>query len=753
VQFDFQGPVEIKVEKMGSEADSVILRPERYSYTDRTRTGSFVTFTIQADDPAPSVDYVSRKISVEFQDSEVNNLHEAPLNGLMIFANEPQDPAWVPDSTASNVFLVPEGRWDREVPADRQIVYFRPGVYHIADSIWYVPSFVDQVYLDGGAVVKGLCYIQDNPDFLVNGRGVLSGFSLPQPDKIPYTQGSAVGQDARMIFFRQGCERMKVEGITLMNHNSHTVTGWFRDPLIRNIKIIGWVHNSDGTRTGNGLVEECFFHCDDDAVWVFDTDGVVRNCVFWHYRNGGCFQFGWGGGNNSGVRVSHIDVIHAEWSVSNTNPNNGVFNLRLQNPSDGEQRDFLFEDIRVETPVLRVFDFDMVNETKGDGGTHRMRDILFRDIRARMLTSGSRAWNYFEPWDRSHGFRNIRFENLEINGLQLTESNWREARFTIDPRAVPELYFDNPDSIPRVIITYPEHLSEVDKGDTLLIATLAEDPDGSIDSVSIHNNESLIEVTREPYHGFYYPVTTTRDMNLSATATDNEGNSYTFGPILISVQGTHQIPGRIEAEDYEDVSGIQTEPTSDTGEGLNLGFINSGDYATYKVRVEEAGSYLTVFRVASQTQGGSIEVYKSGTLVGSVEVQGTGGWQQWESVTAELDLAAGGQDLMLYFRGGEGFLFNLNWFEFNAATQAVGIPGEEPAVHMFPNPARDFLHIRFDRGVPFEFQLCDLNGTILWGTRFEGSIEIPLPGHLGPGLYLVRLVSGEGSHVRKLVIQ
>jgi hypothetical protein len=136
-----------------------------------------------------------------------------------------------------------------------------------------------------------------------------------------------------------------------------------------------------------------------------------------------------------------------------------------------------------------------------------------------------------------------------------------------------------------------------------------------------------------------------------------------------------------------------------------------------------------------------------------VEVKGTGGWQQWESVTTELDLAAGDQDLMLYFRGGEGFLFNLNWFEFDAATRNDGIPEKEAAVHIYPNPARDLLHIRFDRGGPIDFQLCDLNGIILSGFRFTGSAVVPLPGYLKPGLYLVRLTSEGKTQVRKLMIQ
>lgn len=755
VQFDYSGKVTIRVEKSGSTADTVLLRPARYLFSDPVLEGDTFTFALNSLDPPPSVNYTSRKISVEFQDEGITAIHEAPSHGLMLFANPPEDPEWVPDTASPEVFMVPAGNWDGEVPTGNRIVFFHPGMYHISDSIWYIPPEVDQVYLAGGAFVRGLFYLQYNPDFLINGRGVLSGFNLPHADKIIYMQGSAAGENARHIFFRQGCENMTVEGITLMNHNHHTVTGWFNNPLIRNIKIIGWVFNTDGTRTGNGVVEECFFHCNDDAIWVFDDSGTVRNCVFWHYRNGGCFQFGWGGGDNSGVRVHHIDVIHAEWAAENTNPNNGVFNLRLKNPSSGEQRDFLFDDIQVETPVLRVFDFDMVNETKGDGGSHRMRDFTFRNINARMMTTGSRSWNYFEPWDQTHGFRNFRFEDLAINGLQVTEGNWRDARFMIDPRSVGEIHFDNPESIPRVVITYPEHLSVTEKGDTILIATMAEDPDGTIDSVQIYNHEQLLSTTREAYHGFYYPVTTTRDLALTAIAFDNDGNRYRFGPVEVKVFGAHDIPGRIEAEDYERMAGIQTEPALDDGGGLNIGYINSGNYATYRVSVAESGPYTVDLRVASGSNGGIIEIYKNAGLSGSVTVENTGGWQEWKTLTTEMELEGGEQELMLYFRGGEGYLMNLNWFDFRKNPSRVDVQDRFLQLKIYPNPVMaGIVSIEGSTGRPVSVSLLDGSGRIL--VTHHGivmPVSLVLPGNLAPGMYFMWVSNNATSWYYRLIIE
>ncbi len=48
------------------------------------------------------------------------------------------------------------------------------------------------------------------------------------------------------------------------------------------------------------------------------------------------------------------------------------------------------------------------------------------------------------------------------------------------------------------------------------------------------------------------------------------------------------IPGKIEAENYSAMNGIQTEPTTDTGGGLNVGWIHVGDWLDYNVNVENA---------------------------------------------------------------------------------------------------------------------------------------------------------------------
>jgi endoglucanase len=66
------------------------------------------------------------------------------------------------------------------------------------------------------------------------------------------------------------------------------------------------------------------------------------------------------------------------------------------------------------------------------------------------------------------------------------------------------------------------------------------------------------------------------------------------------------------------MSGIQTEATTDTGGGSNIGYTDGGDWIAYDnttVDIPTTGQYILSYRVASQDGGGSFSVYETGTNV------------------------------------------------------------------------------------------------------------------------------------------
>jgi len=132
---------------------------------------------------------------------------------------------------------------------------------------------------------------------------------------------------------------------------------------------------------------------------------------------------------------------------------------------------------------------------------------------------------------------------------------------------------------------------------------------------------------------------------------------------------------RQEAETIAWESGVETEPASEGG--MNVGYIDNGDYIKVKGVAFGGGATSFSARVASATSGGTIELRlgsPSGTVVGICAVPGTGGWQTWTTVTCPVSGATGTQDLYLRFTGGGGSLFNVNWWQFGgsaAATDAI----------------------------------------------------------------------------------
>jgi len=156
------------------------------------------------------------------------------------------------------------------------------------------------------------------------------------------------------------------------------------------------------------------------------------------------------------------------------------------------------------------------------------------------------------------------------------------------------------------------------------------------------------------------------------------------------------IPGRIEAEDYVNSFGVQTEYTTDLGGGLNVGWIDTGDWMDYNVNVTSSGWYDLTLRVAAASEIGVLEIFSGDTSrTIQVELPVTGGWQDWQPISTVLLLNEGYQTLQLrVITGG----FNLNWMEFagplNTAIDQI-LPTELRLSAPYPNPFNGNLSIPY----------------------------------------------------------
>jgi hypothetical protein len=127
------------------------------------------------------------------------------------------------------------------------------------------------------------------------------------------------------------------------------------------------------------------------------------------------------------------------------------------------------------------------------------------------------------------------------------------------------------------------------------------------------------------------------------------------------------VPATIQAENFCQMSGIQTETTTDSGGGQNVGYVDTNDWMEYRINVPSTGTYTVQYRVASANGGGSIrfEKFGGGTTFGTISVPSTGGWQTWTTISQSVQLTAGQQDVAIAAAVGG---FNINWFAIVGAT-------------------------------------------------------------------------------------
>ncbi|KIF78360.1 glycosyl hydrolase [Streptomyces sp. 150FB] len=136
-------------------------------------------------------------------------------------------------------------------------------------------------------------------------------------------------------------------------------------------------------------------------------------------------------------------------------------------------------------------------------------------------------------------------------------------------------------------------------------------------------------------------------------------------------------PRHRQAEHFSAQSGIEVAGHGTAEGGSTVGFTDNGDWISFKPYTLGNASRITA-RVASGGTGGTLEVRAgsaTGTLLGTVTVPVTGGWETFTDVSANLTGApSGSTQLFLVFKGptGQGNLFDLDAFTFTTGSTPAG---------------------------------------------------------------------------------
>jgi len=184
-----------------------------------------------------------------------------------------------------------------------------------------------------------------------------------------------------------------------------------------------------------------------------------------------------------------------------------------------------------------------------------------------------------------------------------------------------------------------------------------------------------------------------RYVRVYATTQALPGNGYALEEFEVYSQpqqpfgnAVPSLPGRIEAENYDtggegvayynttvgNTGGVYRsddvgiEATTDTGGGYDVGWLNSGEWLEYTVNVPDPEAIYSIsVRVASLSGGGQLRVRLDGTVLGTIQVPNTAGWQNWQTVTLpNVPLAGGPGSKALRLEVLNPGL-NINWIELD----------------------------------------------------------------------------------------
>lgn len=213
----------------------------------------------------------------------------------------------------------------------------------------------------------------------------------------------------------------------------------------------------------------------------------------------------------------------------------------------------------------------------------------------------------------------------------------------------------------------------------------------------------------------------------------------------------------IQAESYAAMNGVQKETTTDAGGGQNVGWIDAGDWMSYTsnpVTISTAGIYKVEFRVASAVGGGSLQFEEAGgsPVYGNVGINNTGGWQNWTSVFMNVNLSAGTHKFGIKALAGG---WNINWFKIIGATKSgmvsEDIHENDNSLLPYPNPCYDKIYLRNTNNENTSVEVMDLSGKILIRKQLNSNVNEISVSHLKSGMYFVRVNSGSGTSINKIL--
>ncbi|MCM8900084.1 hypothetical protein KVG29_02460 [Caldicoprobacter algeriensis] len=313
----------------------------------------------------------------------------------------------------------------KDVDIYKEVIRFEGGKVHEIGLLELKSG--QMVYIEEGAVVKGIVKAKEANNIAIMGRGILDAIGCHNFDETVHNKRRP--RTVELI----GCKNVFLEGITVINGPSwHIVPVGCEDVVIKNVNIITFTGTGDGidlVGCKNVLIENCFIRSKDDciAIKAMEYDGnygtqivkdiCVKDCVFWNAEWGNALEIGYETRTEEiyNITFKNCDIIHCEFEGYQSGAT-----LSIHNGDRAFIHDVLYQDIRVEDSQEKLIDLKiLVAQYTRDQERGHIKNIYFKDIN---VVDGSFPVSIIRGFDAEHMVENVIIDNLCAFGKRISNS-------------------------------------------------------------------------------------------------------------------------------------------------------------------------------------------------------------------------------------------------------------------------------------------------------------------------------------------
>jgi len=226
--------------------------------------------------------------------------------------------------------------------------------------------------------------------------------------------------------------------------------------------------------------------------------------------------------------------------------------------------------------------------------------------------------------------------------------------------------------------------------------------------------------------------------------------AWTAGPSDDIILGYSPVPGKIEAENFVSMSGIQTGACTDTDGGFFVGWIHNSDWMEYNINPSSPGLYKIDLRISDYNSAGNVKIKTDTTVLAKIPIPVTGGWTVYNTISGNINLQAGKQTLRFEVAQGG---WRINWFNIsNSATSTNAYMDiTKEVVNIYPNPSSGLVTIELLNCRNAQVKIYNMCGQLLSSQQISKAMQqLDLSGETG--LLLIKVITENQSFSKKILI-